>query len=333
MSEIYAFTASPGHNGLIDVFAIGDPGGDERQHHGVPLPGRARRAMAALGQRGPAGPGGHLRYRRPHGYGHILARAGGLAARLRRPVVQGTRVERRLLRLAGARPPPARWHHGRPDDIRLDVRSHPARTAPSMWSARRPPTGRESSPLTPQPRRPAGVTGPPCPRTTRLRPDCLHRRLPRAGHHHPGQCPAPRSGAAVRTVSPAAPQRLLLDRLGVARPGAGRIQPGHRARAGLRQRRRGPEPVRGIHRQRRLAQQSRPRTAGRNGSRWTTRASRSPASPPSDASGQLNLFATRQDNIVTLRRQEGQAWWRWTALPPRPARSPVTPSSSTPRAA
>jgi hypothetical protein len=36
-----------------------------------------------------------------------------------------------------------------------------------------------------------------------------------------------------------------------------------------------------------------------------------------DSSGQLNLFATRQDNIVTLRRQEGQAgpWWRWTALP------------------
>ena len=29
MSEIYAFTASPGHNGLIDVFAIGDPGDDD----------------------------------------------------------------------------------------------------------------------------------------------------------------------------------------------------------------------------------------------------------------------------------------------------------------
>jgi hypothetical protein len=29
MSEIYAFTASLGHNGLIDVFAIGDPGDDD----------------------------------------------------------------------------------------------------------------------------------------------------------------------------------------------------------------------------------------------------------------------------------------------------------------
>jgi hypothetical protein len=29
MAEIYAFTASLGHNGLIDVFAIGDPGDDD----------------------------------------------------------------------------------------------------------------------------------------------------------------------------------------------------------------------------------------------------------------------------------------------------------------
>ena len=36
-----------------------------------------------------------------------------------------------------------------------------------------------------------------------------------------------------------------------------------------------------------------------------------------DADGQLNLFAVRQDNVVTVRRQEGEAsaWWPWTGLP------------------
>jgi transposase len=36
-----------------------------------------------------------------------------------------------------------------------------------------------------------------------------------------------------------------------------------------------------------------------------------------DAAGQLNLFAIRQDNVVTATRQEGQAgaWWAWTGLP------------------
>jgi hypothetical protein len=36
-----------------------------------------------------------------------------------------------------------------------------------------------------------------------------------------------------------------------------------------------------------------------------------------DAAGQLNLFALRQDNVLTLRRQQGQAgaWWPWTGVP------------------
>jgi hypothetical protein len=41
MPEIYAFTASPGHNGLIDVFAIGDPGDDD-SGTAVCRPGRPR---------------------------------------------------------------------------------------------------------------------------------------------------------------------------------------------------------------------------------------------------------------------------------------------------
>ncbi|MFY9926579.1 MAG: hypothetical protein WAK82_01125 [Streptosporangiaceae bacterium] len=36
-----------------------------------------------------------------------------------------------------------------------------------------------------------------------------------------------------------------------------------------------------------------------------------------DAAGQLNLFALRQDDVLTLRRQQGQAgaWWPWTGVP------------------
>jgi hypothetical protein len=36
-----------------------------------------------------------------------------------------------------------------------------------------------------------------------------------------------------------------------------------------------------------------------------------------DAAGQLNLFALREDNVLTLRRQQGQAgaWWPWTGVP------------------
>jgi hypothetical protein len=41
MSEIHAFTASPGHHGLIDVFAIGDPGDDD-SGTAVCRPGRPR---------------------------------------------------------------------------------------------------------------------------------------------------------------------------------------------------------------------------------------------------------------------------------------------------
>ena len=36
-----------------------------------------------------------------------------------------------------------------------------------------------------------------------------------------------------------------------------------------------------------------------------------------DAAGQLNLFALREDNVLTVRRQQGQAgaWWPWTGVP------------------
>ena len=36
-----------------------------------------------------------------------------------------------------------------------------------------------------------------------------------------------------------------------------------------------------------------------------------------DAAGQLNLFVLREDNVLTLRRQEGKAgpWWAWTGVP------------------
>lgn len=82
MSEIYAFTASPGHNGLIDVFAIGDPGDDDsgttvflsRAAPGDQWPPWASAGLPDLGAIGLQGIAG------PDGYGHILARAGGREA-------------------------------------------------------------------------------------------------------------------------------------------------------------------------------------------------------------------------------------------------------------
>ena len=82
MPEIYAFTASPGHNGLVDVFAIGDPGDDDsgtavflsRAAPGGQWPPWANAGLPDLGAIGLQGIAG------PDRYGHILARAAGREA-------------------------------------------------------------------------------------------------------------------------------------------------------------------------------------------------------------------------------------------------------------
>jgi hypothetical protein len=126
MAEIYAFTASLGHNGLIDVFAIGDPGDDDsgtavfpsRAAPGEQWPPRANVGIPDLGAIGLQSVAG------PDRYGHILARAGGReAAKDHGDLWFRSAARTTTLRLAGAGPPPARGP-GRPDDIRLDVRSH-----------------------------------------------------------------------------------------------------------------------------------------------------------------------------------------------------------------
>ena len=91
MSEIYAFTASPGHNGLIDVFAIGDPGDDDsgttvflsRAAPGERWPPWASAGLPDLGAIGLQSIAG------PDRYGHILARAGGREAAKRQAARPG----------------------------------------------------------------------------------------------------------------------------------------------------------------------------------------------------------------------------------------------------
>lgn len=75
MSQIYALTASLGHNGLIDVFAIGDPGDDDRgtgvflsrEASGEQWPPWANAGIPDQGAIGLQSIAGHDRY------GHILA--------------------------------------------------------------------------------------------------------------------------------------------------------------------------------------------------------------------------------------------------------------------
>ena len=141
MSEIYAFTASPGHNGLIDVFAIGDPGDDDsgttvflsRAAPGERWPPWASAGLPDLGAIGLQSIAG------PDRYGHILARAGGREAAKRQaarpgpgsgpstsPVCQAAPVRASLSWLAVGcrRTGPARRH--------LQVRRSPAHAQPGQ---------------------------------------------------------------------------------------------------------------------------------------------------------------------------------------------------------
>lgn len=80
MSEISAFTASLGHNGRIDVFAIGAPGNDG---NGTAVyltrtaPGQPGSPWTSLGKPG-VGAIGVQSITGPDGYGHLLARSGRL---------------------------------------------------------------------------------------------------------------------------------------------------------------------------------------------------------------------------------------------------------------
>jgi hypothetical protein len=79
MSEIYAFTASQGRNGLIDVFAIGDFGSDHNGtavFHAQAAPGQQWPPWANLGTPG-VGAVAVQSITGPDRYGHLLARSGG----------------------------------------------------------------------------------------------------------------------------------------------------------------------------------------------------------------------------------------------------------------
>ena len=120
MAVVSAFTASLGHNGMIDVFAIGNPGNDG---NGTTvfltqaMPGQQWPDWADLGKPG-VGAIEVQSITGPDRYGHLLARSGDyhLWVTLREDNDDFS---------FWARPGrPAARGPGRPDGVRLDVRRH-----------------------------------------------------------------------------------------------------------------------------------------------------------------------------------------------------------------
>ena len=217
MSPITSFTASLGHNGLIDVFAVSNP--QNIDFHGLARPAEnPGRALGRMGQRRKTWQGRRLGAKRPRRR-KARARPGGDG---RGPaVVQGTHADRCPFRLEANRRPCYQARRNRrprperrmalPGRLGRGPRRRPDRAGRDGQRHRRQP--RRVLPRTPGQQHHLGNLVPARGQRLRRHPRSRHRPGRRPGDHHPRRrLPRPRPGGD-RHAAQAAPPRRNLDLL------------------------------------------------------------------------------------------------------------------------